>query len=148
MKAVGFRAATSAFLAVAMLSMVAAGCATSPAAPTKGAPYSQNDLVVGAGVAAVKGNTVTVNYTGWLYDSTKPEQKGLVIDTSLGRTPFSFTLGAGQVIAGWDLGIPNMKVGGMRRLVIPPSLAYGGTRNGPIPANTTLVFEIELLDVQ
>ena len=88
---------------------------------------------------------MTVNYTGWLYDPTKPDQKGLVFDTSIGQTPFTFTLGAGQVIKGWDVGVPGMNVGGVRRLVIPPSLGYGASRSGPIPPNSTLVFEIELV---
>ena len=89
-----------------------------------------------------------MNYTGWLYDSTRPDQKGLQFDTSIGTTAFTFTLGSRQVINGWDLGLLGMQVGGLRRLVIPPSLAYGGTRNGPIPPNATLVFDIELLDAQ
>jgi FKBP-type peptidyl-prolyl cis-trans isomerase len=68
-------------------------------------------------------------------------------DSSVGQTPFTFTLGAGQVIAGWEQGVQGMKVGGVRRLVVPPSLAYGQSRYGPIPPNATLVFEIELLEV-
>ena len=89
-----------------------------------------------------------MNYTGWLYDASRPDQKGLQFDSSVGRTPFTFNLGSNQVIDGWDRGVVGMKVGGLRRLVIPPSLAYGGTRNGPIPPNATLVFDIELLDAQ
>lgn len=137
-----------ALVTAAAIAVLATGCATSPAAPTREPPYSQVDLVVGAGVAAVPGNSVTVNYTAWLYDATKPELKGLQIDSSIGRDPFTFNLGAGEVIPGWDKGVPDMKVGGIRRLVVPPALAYGGVRNGPIPPSTTLLFEIALLDVQ
>jgi FKBP-type peptidyl-prolyl cis-trans isomerase FkpA len=90
---------------------------------------------------------VTVNYTGWLYDATKTDNKGPQFDSSVGRTPFQFTLGTGQVIRGWDQGIPGMKVGGRRRLVIPPSLAYGSTRSGPIPPNATLVFDVEMVSI-
>ena len=90
-----------------------------------------------------------VQYTGWLFDPSKADQKGLVFDTSIGSTdPFSFTLGAGQVISGWDQGLVGMKVGGLRRLVVPPSLAYGTSRNNSIPPNATLVFDIELVSLQ
>ena len=91
---------------------------------------------------------MTVHYTGWLYSASAPDNKGTQFDTSAARGPFSFILGARQVIAGWDQGVAGMRVGGMRRLVIPPSLGYGGTANGPIPANSTLVFDVELLSVQ
>ncbi len=148
MKLVRLSAGPFLYLMLAALVAAAAACSTSPAAPTVGAPYSQTDLTVGTGASAASGNTVSVNYTGWLYDSTKPEQKGLVFDTSLGRGPFSFVLGANSVIPGWEKGVPGMRVGGLRRLVVPPSLAYGGTRNASIPPYTTLVFEIELLSVQ
>jgi FKBP-type peptidyl-prolyl cis-trans isomerase FkpA len=96
----------------------------------------------------VVGRQLTVNYTGWFYGESRPEKKGPVFDTSVGATPFTFTLGVGQVIAGWDRGVQGMRIGGVRRLVVPPTLAYGVFRNGPIPPNATLVFEIELLDVQ
>jgi FKBP-type peptidyl-prolyl cis-trans isomerase len=100
------------------------------------------DLVVGTGDAAVTGSTVTVHYTGWLHDGTK-------IDSSLDRgTPFTFPLGAGTVIAGWDLGVAGMKEGGKRKLVIPPNLGYGRNRYYDIPGNSTLVFDIELLVVE
>jgi FKBP-type peptidyl-prolyl cis-trans isomerase FkpA len=135
-------------LTVAALSVVTAGCAGSPTSPSEYAPFSQSDLRVGTGATAVNGGVLTMNYTGWLYDSTRPDQKGLQFDSSVGSTSFTFTLGSGQVINGWDQGVPGMKVGGLRRLVVPPSLAYGGTRNGPIPPNATLVFEIELLNAQ
>jgi FKBP-type peptidyl-prolyl cis-trans isomerase FkpA len=92
---------------------------------------------------------VRVNYTGWLYDLSRPEQKGQQFDSSAGREPFEFLLGSGQVIPGWDRGVAGMKVGGQRRLIIPPDLAYGATgAGGVIPPNATLVFDVELLDVQ
>jgi FKBP-type peptidyl-prolyl cis-trans isomerase FkpA len=106
------------------------------------------DLRAGTGAEAVAGKRVTVNYTGWLYDASKPDSKGAQFDTSTGRGAFTFALGAGQVIKGWDQGVAGMKVGGQRRLLIPPSLGYGSTANGPIPANSTLVFDVDLLDVQ
>jgi len=98
---------------------------------------------VGTGAAAANGQSLTVDYTGWLYDSTQPDEKGAVFDAS-GSTPFTFTLGNGSVIAGWDQGVVGMQVGGVRRLVIPPSLAYGAVRHGAIPPNATLLFEIHL----
>ena len=133
--------------------VVAIGCGggSGPTSPTllPGAPFSQTDLRVGAGADATAGKRVTVNYTGWLYDPTRPEQKGQQFDTSVGRQPFVFTLGAGQVIRGWDQGVAGMKVGGQRRLVIPPDLAYGSQGSGGvIPPNATLVFDVDLLDVQ
>ncbi|MDP3403019.1 MAG: FKBP-type peptidyl-prolyl cis-trans isomerase [bacterium] len=100
------------------------------------------DIVVGTGAEATKGSTVTVNYTGALPDGT-------VFDSSVGRGPFTFGLGAGQVIRGWDEGVAGMKVGGKRRLVIPADMAYGNQAVGDvIPANATLLFEVELLGVQ
>ncbi len=89
-----------------------------------------------------------MNYTGWLYDASKTDNKGTQFDTSIGRGVFSFLLGAGQVIAGWDQGVPGMKVGGSRRLIIPPSLGYGASGAGPIPGNATLVFDVSLVAVQ
>ena len=88
---------------------------------------------------------MTVSYTGWLYDPTKPESKGTQFDTSAN---FSFQLGVGRVIAGWDQGVVGMKVGGQRRLIIPAELGYGAQGSGPIPGGATLVFDIDLLDVQ
>ena len=134
--------------ALAVVSALAAGCGDTPTSPSSYAPFSQVDLRAGTGAEAVSGKTVPAHYTGWLYDDTKTENKGAEFGTSIGGGPFLFVLGAGQVIAGWDQGLVGMKVGGLRRLVIPPSLAYGGTRNGPIPPNATLIFEIELVDVQ
>jgi FKBP-type peptidyl-prolyl cis-trans isomerase FkpA len=134
-------------LAAAMLAAVAAGCGESPNAPST-APYKQTDVRVGTGAEATSGAVVTVIYTGWLYAAARLDGKGVQFDTSIGGDPFAFTLGQGQVIAGWDQGIAGMKVGGLRRLVIPPSLGYGPVRYGPIPPDATLVFDIELTDVQ
>jgi len=98
--------------------------------------------VVGTGATAVSGDTVTVNYIGTLTDGTK-------FDSSYDRgQPYTFRLGAGAVIQGWDMGVPGMKVGGKRRLTIPPSLAYGSQGNGPIPPNATLKFDIDLVSIQ
>ena len=131
---------------------IAVGCGgdDTPASPSSaGAPFSQTDLRAGNGAEAVAGRTVTVNYTGWLYAPTQPEQKGQQFDTSIGRSPFVFVVGAGRVIQGWDRGVPGMRVGGLRRLVIPPDLAYGAQGSPPnIPPNATLVFDVELLAVQ
>ena len=101
------------------------------------------DIKVGEGKEVEKYNIVTVNYTGLLEDGTK-------FDSSLnpGRTPFRFTVGAKQVIKGWDEGLIGMKVGGKRKLTIPPELGYGSRDNGPIPANSTLIFEIDLLGIE
>ncbi|MBT3479014.1 MAG: peptidylprolyl isomerase [Candidatus Marinimicrobia bacterium] len=101
------------------------------------------DIVVGKGTEAVKHSIVTVNYTGWLEDGKK-------FDSSLnpGRSPFRFTVGAGQVIQGWDEGISGMKVGGKRKLTIPPNMGYGNRDNGTIPANSVLIFEVDLLVVE
>lgn len=135
------------FALAAMLVLATAACGDSPSAPVNLARFSQTDLVVGTGAEAVSGSRIRVNYTGWLYNAARPDQKGGQFDTSAGREPLTFTLGVGQVIAGWDQGLIGMKVGGQRRLVIPPSLGYGGARQGPIPANATLIFDIELLEV-
>lgn len=137
------------FLLAAVLSAAAAGCTDSaPTEPSGFSEFTQTDLRVGTGIAAQNGDALTVHYTGWLYDATQPEQKGLQFETSRGRQTFEFTLGTNGVIAGWDLGLVGQRVGGLRRLVIPPSLAYGEGRRGVIPANATLIFEIELIEVE
>jgi FKBP-type peptidyl-prolyl cis-trans isomerase FkpA len=130
------------------LCVLVAGCDSSPTAPSNFAPFSQTDVRVGTGGDAVAGKLVTVHYTGWFYNSTRTESKGPVFDSSIDGEPFEFALGFGEVIAGWDQGVAGMRVGGIRRLVIPPSLAYGSFRNSSIPPNATLLFEIELLEVQ
>lgn len=114
------------------------------------AGLQRQDLVVGPGAEATAGARVTVHYTGWLYDAAAPDHKGKEFDSSRrGGKPFSFTLGGRQVIAGWDQGVAGMRVGGQRRLVIPSGLAYGDRgAGGVIPPGATLVFDVELLDVQ
>lgn len=124
-----------------------AGCAEGPTGPSSSAPYSQVDLRLGTGADAETGRSVVVNYTGWLYDPTKADGKGLQFDTSVGLTPLTFTLGSGHVIQGFDRGVTGMKVGGARRVVIPSSLGYGAARASSIPPYATLVFEIELVEV-
>lgn len=121
---------------------------TQSTAPTPRAEYSVTDLRVGTGAEATAGKRVSVNYTGWLYNPSGADGKGSQFDSSAGRGAFTFTLGAGQVISGWDRGVGGMRAGGQRRLVLPPELAYGPSGNGPIPPNATLVFDIELLDAQ
>lgn len=142
------RLVRSTFLIASLAALAGASAACVGSTSPTGAAFSQTDLRFGTGATAANGNTLSVNYTGWLYDPSKPDLKGLQFDTSVNTTPFSFSLGSGQVIAGWDQGVAGMRVGGLRRLVVPPSLAYGTTRSGPIPANSTLVFDIELLSVQ
>jgi len=129
-----------------LFAAMATACGDSPTSP---APvFSQTDLRAGSGTAAATGNTLTVQYTGWLYDASRADQKGLQFETNLGGTAFAFALGVGQVIAGWDQGLAGIQAGGIRRLVIPPALAYGPSRNGPIPPNSTLIFEIEVVGIQ
>jgi len=106
------------------------------------------DTTVGTGPEAVNGNNLTVNYTGWVYSAGAANYEGTQFDSSLstGGTPFVFTLGAGQVIAGWDQGLLGMHVGGTRILLIPSTLAYGASSRSPlIPANSALVFTVTLL---
>jgi FKBP-type peptidyl-prolyl cis-trans isomerase FkpA len=109
----------------------------------------RTDLKVGAGAEARPGRRVSVHYTGWLYHPTKPDHKGRKFDSSRDRNkPFDITLGQGEVIPGWDEGLSGMKVGGERRLVIPPGMAYGSSGQGDIPPNATLIFDVELMGVQ
>lgn len=110
----------------------------------------RTDAKPGTGAEAASGQNVTVHYTGWLYDETKADKKGTKFDSSRDRNePFTFRLGAGEVIRGWDEGVAGMKVGGQRTLTIPPQYGYGARgAGGVIPPNATLVFDVELLGVQ
>ncbi len=120
---------------------------TTPTETSKVTELIKKDMVRGDGEEAKVGQQVTVHYTGWLYDEAAPEHKGKKFDSSLDRgTPFDFSLGAGQVIKGWDQGVQGMKVGGHRTLIIPPEMGYGKRgAGGVIPPNATLVFDVELL---
>ena len=104
----------------------------------------------GTGTEATPGKAVVVHYTGWLYDTSKPNSHGAKFDSSRDRNePFGFVLGAGRVIKGWDDGVAGMKVGGQRTLVIPPQMGYGARgAGGVIPPNATLIFDVELLEVK
>ncbi len=99
------------------------------------------DLEAGDGAVARRGDLVYINYAGWLPDGT-------LVDTSVGGTPFQFRLGEGEVIRGWSRGIPGMKVGGQRRLVIRPGLGYGSRGSARVPPDATLVFDVELVEVR
>jgi FKBP-type peptidyl-prolyl cis-trans isomerase FkpA len=128
-------------------------CGSSTTAPTS-SPNSGittlqiTDVKAGTGTTASNGRQLTVNYTGWVYSTTAADHHGNQFDSSVGKTPFTFTLGVGQVIAGWDQGFNGMRVGGQRTLIIPPSLGYGNQAAGTIPPNSTLIFDVELLDVR
>ena len=110
----------------------------------------KNDTKLGTGAEAIAGHDIAVHYTGWLYDEAAPDHKGKKFDSSRDRgQPFEFGLGGGQVIKGWDQGFAGMKVGGERTLIIPAKLGYGARgAGGVIPANATLVFDVELLKVR
>lgn len=136
------------------LTLALAGCdrakAPAPAAADAAATvaFQKIDSVAGTGKEATAGSTAVVNYTGWLYEPNAQLQRGTQFDSSIGRSPFSFPLGGGQVIKGWDEGVQGMKVGGKRTLIVPASMGYGDSGVGPIPPNATLIFEVELLDVR
>ena len=132
-------------LALGLL-LSACGGGNNTVAPTGPTALQTTDTTVGTGATATSGSTLTVNYTGWLYDASAANLHGTQFDTSVGKAPFSFKLGSGQVIAGWDQGFAGMKVGGTRTLIIPSSLAYGSAGAGSlIPPNAALVFTVELL---
>jgi len=103
---------------------------------------------IGTGPEAKLANIVEVQYTGWLYSPLMPDLHGAQFDSSVGRGPFSFMLGVGSVIKGWDRGVEGMKVGGKRTLIIPANLAYGQRGQGDIPAGATLIFDVELVGMK
>jgi FKBP-type peptidyl-prolyl cis-trans isomerase len=135
-------------LPAATLLLVLAFAGACSDSPTEPAPaFTQTDLRAGSGTVAESGDTLRVFYTGWIYDGSRPDQKGLQFETNVGGTPLAFVLGRGQVIPGWDQGLVGVQTGTIRRLVIPPDRAYGSSRNGPIPPNSTLIFEVEVAEV-
>jgi FKBP-type peptidyl-prolyl cis-trans isomerase FkpA len=140
--------ATAALLSFTLFGAAHAATAVAPPKPHAAMGLQKIDTVVGKGKVATAGQTVTVNYTGWLYTPKAPKQHGAQFDSSIGREPFSFPLGGGQVIAGWDQGVAGMKVGGKRTLIIPAALGYGERGAGPIPPGSNLIFDVELLDVK
>lgn len=129
-------------LSALILTFALGACGGDSGSPTGPSGLVIEDIVVGSGATAVSGDTLTVNYVGTFTNGQK-------FDASTDHGgPFTFRLGVGAVIAGWDQGLVGMRVGGQRRLTIPPSLAYGSRGNGPIPPNATLVFVVDLLSIQ
>jgi peptidylprolyl isomerase len=139
-----FIAAALTAAALVVTPIASAAAQTKPVTTASGLQYI--DTKVGTGATGA-GKTATVHYTGWLYQNG---QKGKKFDSSVDRgQPFSFPVGGGQVIKGWDEGVATMKVGGKRTLIIPPSLGYGARgAGGVIPPNATLMFDVELLAVK
>ena len=135
-----------AILLMTLLAMAGCGSANSTASTggTSVGVFTLTELVVGTGATAANGSRATVTYTGWLYDTGKANGKGNQFDTG----SFTFVVGAGTVVKGFDTALVGMKVGGQRRVIIPPELAYGATSpSASIPANATLVFEITLTSI-
>jgi FKBP-type peptidyl-prolyl cis-trans isomerase FkpA len=138
---------------LAALAALLAACGSGkPAEPAQGGVDSLEivDLRPGSGPSIAAGQTAVVNYTGWLYDAAAVLHKGSQFDSSLTTgAPFKFKVAGGEVIKGWDQGVLGMKVGGARRLTIPPALAYGDNgAGGVIPPGATLVFDVELLGIE
>jgi FKBP-type peptidyl-prolyl cis-trans isomerase FkpA len=137
---------------VVVLAGLIAACGAKPSvAPTSGVNSMQTvELKAGTGEAVAVGKIAVVQYTGWLYEASAPDNKGKQFDSSrTGGQPFRFPVGTGQVIKGWDQGVVGMKIGESRRLVIPADLAYGeGGAGGVIPPGATLVFDIDLIAIE
>ena len=137
---------------VVLVGLIAACSSGKPgAAPTGGVSSMQSvEIKPGTGEAVTAGKIAVVQYTGWLYEAAAKDNKGKQFDSSrTGGQPFRFPVGAGQVIKGWDQGVAGMKVGGSRRLIIPPDLAYGDAgAGGVIPPGATLVFDIDLIAIE
>jgi len=125
------------------------GDSGNPVAPTiPPQPFTITELRAGTGAEAVTGKIVTVNYAVWLFSTSAAENKGSLMGSSNASGPLQFTLGTNAVIPGFEQGVTGMKVGAVRRLVVPPAMAYGATGSGSIPPNSNLVFEVELANVQ
>ena len=133
--------------AIMLLTAALTGCADSPTAPSAYAPFSTQDLRVGTGAVVASGNEVSVNYNVWLYKAGAPDNKGALLESNYGTDPFEFTVGAGSVITGLEEGMLGMQEGGLRRMVLPPSMAYGPIRSGKIPPDATIIFEVDVLTV-
>lgn len=142
-----FTARSGMLLALLSVLAVSTSCGRNPSGPSD-VVLQVTELVLGTGARAEQGRVITVHYTGWFHDPGKPDEKGDQFETSTGTAGIQFFLGYGQVILGWDQGLPGMLVGGKRRLIIPPELAYGPAGRGNIPPNATLVFEVELIAIQ
>jgi FKBP-type peptidyl-prolyl cis-trans isomerase FkpA len=147
----------SSYFSLALL--LAAGIFSTTACSEQAAPKMETnnmteliktDVKLGTGDLATAGKSVSVHYTGWLYDAAATDHHGKKFDSSRDRNePFEFPLGGGRVIAGWDQGVAGMKVGGQRTLIIPANMGYGARgAGGVIPPNATLVFDVELLGVK
>ena len=143
-----------ALCAALMVSLSTLACSKNDSSPSTTQAYDvatlvTTDTVVGTGTLATAGRNVTVHYTGWLYNPNAAGNKGTQFDSSRSRNqPYTFLLGAGVVIRGWDQGVAGMRVGGQRTLLIPSTLGYGSTGTTGIPGNSALVFDVELLSVQ
>lgn len=127
--------------------LVTVACGESPTAPSAFGAFRVQDLQVGTGDEATSGAGVAVFYGLWLYDPEAADQKGPMVESNVGLEPFDFVLGSGAVIDGFDQGVVGMREGGKRRVIVPPSMGYGNVRSGKIPPSSTLVFEIDLVDV-
>jgi len=132
------------------LSMLIFGLILTGYADANSDEFIKTDIKTGTGKEATAGKVVSVHYTGWLFDKSAVDNKGKKFDSSRDRPGnFTFPLGAGRVIKGWDQGVQGMKVGGQRTLIIPPSMGYGARGAGNIiPPNATLIFDVELMTVQ
>ena len=139
-------------LVLAALTAACGGGTDTPSSPSSSLPrgeYATTDLRVGTGTEALIGNRATVNYTLWLYEPAQPESKGRRVESSrdAGRAPFQLTAGGSDSIPGFARAVVGMKVGGERRAIVPPELAYGARGQGEIQPNQSLVFEIELVSI-
>lgn len=129
-------------LVLLLAALVGACKSNTPTAPSANVPFSFTDIRVGTGATAATGSAATVNYALWLYDAGASQNKGRAIDAG----QFSFTVGTG-VVPGFSQGVVGMRVGGQRRIIVPPDLGYGAAGRDPVPGNATLLFEVELVSI-